>query len=92
LSQEWEWAALEAEKYGARVVLLRFGIVLGREDGALKQMIPVFRKYMGSPLGSGKQWFSWITPAGPDQCLFVFDREAPHFGSGKLHFPPTCPE
>jgi len=60
LSQEWESAALEAEQYGARVVLLRFGIVLGREGGALKQMIPVFRRYMGSPLGSGKQWFSWI--------------------------------
>jgi hypothetical protein len=60
LSQEWESAAQEAEKHGVRVVLLRFGIVLGREGGALKQMIPVFRKYMGSPLGSGKQWFSWI--------------------------------
>ena len=60
LSQEWESAALEAEKHGARVVLLRFGIVLGREGGALKQMIPVFRKYLGSSLGSGKQWFSWI--------------------------------
>jgi len=60
LSQEWESAALEAERHGVRVVLLRFGIVLGREGGALKEMIPVFRKYMGSPLGSGKQWFSWI--------------------------------
>lgn len=60
LSQEWEAAALEADAFGARVVLLRFGIVLGREGGALKQMIPVFKRYLGSPLGSGKQWFSWI--------------------------------
>lgn len=60
LSQEWESAAQEAENYGARVVLLRFGIVLGKEGGALRQMIPVFRKYLGSSLGSGKQWFSWI--------------------------------
>jgi uncharacterized protein (TIGR01777 family) len=60
LSQEWESAAREAENHGARVVLLRFGIVLERDGGALKQMIPVFEKYLGSPLGSGKQWFSWI--------------------------------
>lgn len=60
LSREWESAALEAEKHGTRVVLFRFGIVLGREGGALKQMIPLFRNYLGSSLGSGKQWFSWI--------------------------------
>ena len=60
LSREWEAEALEAESIGARVILLRFGIVLGREGGALKQMMPVFKKYLGSPLGNGKQWFSWI--------------------------------
>ncbi len=60
LSKEWESVALSAEERGVRVVLLRFGIVLGKEGGALKQMIPVFKKCLGSPLGSGKQWFSWI--------------------------------
>jgi uncharacterized protein (TIGR01777 family) len=60
LAQEWESTALKAEGYGVRVILLRFGIVLGRDGGALKQMIPVFKKYMGSPIGSGTQWFSWI--------------------------------
>jgi uncharacterized protein (TIGR01777 family) len=60
LAQEWESTALKGEGYGVRVVLLRFGVVLGRDGGALKEMIPVFKKYMGSPLGTGKQWFSWI--------------------------------
>jgi uncharacterized protein (TIGR01777 family) len=60
VTREWEAAALKAQAPGTRVVLLRFGIVLGKMGGALKQMVPVFRKYMGSPLGSGKQWFSWI--------------------------------
>jgi uncharacterized protein (TIGR01777 family) len=60
LSVEWETCAMKAETHGARVVPLRFGIVLGKEGGALKQMIPLFKSYLGSPLGSGKQWFSWI--------------------------------
>lgn len=60
VAAEWEKEALAASKFGARVVLCRFGIVLGKGGGALSQMIPLFRYWMGSPLGSGKQWFSWI--------------------------------
>ena len=60
LSVEWETLAMKAETFGARVVPLRFGIVLGKEGGALNQMIPLFKSYLGSPLGSGDQWFSWI--------------------------------
>jgi uncharacterized protein len=60
LAVEWETIAMKAETYGARVVPLRFGIVLGKDGGALKQMIPLFKSYLGSPLGKGEQWFSWI--------------------------------
>ena len=60
LAQEWESAALEAEALGAKVALLRFGIILGRNGGALRQMVPLFNMYLGSPLGRGEQWFSWI--------------------------------
>lgn len=58
--QEWEACALEAEKFGVHVSLLRFGVVLGGRGGALGKMIPLFKWYLGSPLGSGRQWFSWI--------------------------------
>ncbi|MFC1580692.1 TIGR01777 family oxidoreductase [Thermodesulfobacteriota bacterium] len=76
LAQEWEAAALEAEAFCARVVLLRFGIVLGRGGGALKQMVPVFKWYLGSPLGSGKQWFSWIHEQDlVDLYLFLIEQE-----------------
>ena len=60
LTHEWEDSALKAEKLGVRVLLCRFGIVLGTEGGALKKMLPLFKWYLGSPLGNGKQWFSWI--------------------------------
>lgn len=60
LSVDWEQEARQAEKKGARVVLNRFGIVLSENGGALAAMLPAFRMGMGGPLGSGRQWFSWI--------------------------------
>jgi len=60
MAVEWEGEALKAKDKGARVVITRFGIVLGEKGGALGQMIPLFKKYIGGPIGSGKQWFSWV--------------------------------
>lgn len=60
MAVEWEGEALKAKDKGARVVITRFGIVLGEKGGALSQMIPLFKKYIGGPIGSGKQWFSWV--------------------------------
>ena len=60
LCQEWEAAALRAEKPGLRVALMRFGIVLGKEGGALSMMRPLFKWRLATPLGKGRQWFSWI--------------------------------
>lgn len=56
----WEREALRARESGVRVVLLRIAIVLGRNGGALKQMLIPFRLGLGGPLGTGKQWMPWI--------------------------------
>lgn len=59
LCRKWEGAALEAEKAGVRVVLLRTGIVLGA-GGALAKMKLPFSLGLGGPIASGEQWMSWI--------------------------------
>ena len=60
ISIDWEEAAMAAESKGARVVILRFGIVLGIDGGALAKMLPAFKSFAGGPLGNGRQWFPWI--------------------------------
>lgn len=60
ISRDWEAEALAAGDKGARVVVTRFGIVLGDQGGALATMLPAFRSFVGGPLGSGRQWFPWI--------------------------------
>jgi len=60
LARDWEAEALVAQAKGTRVVITRFGIVMGKNGGALGQMIPLFKYFLGGPLGSGLQWFSWV--------------------------------
>lgn len=60
LAFDWEQEALRAADKKACVVITRFGIVLGKNGGALGQMIPLFKYFLGGPLGSGRQWFSWV--------------------------------
>ncbi len=60
LARDWESEASKALKKGVRVAITRFGVVLGRDGGALPQMILPFRLFVGGPLGNGRQWFSWI--------------------------------
>jgi len=56
----WEKEAQVVTKPGTRVVLLRTGIVLAREGGALPEMAKPFRAFAGGPIGDGSQWMSWI--------------------------------
>ncbi len=60
LSRDWEAEALVAENKGLRVAIPRFGIVLGADGGALAKMLPAFKLFLGGPMGTGRQWFSWI--------------------------------
>jgi len=56
----WERESQKAGEYGVRNVQIRTGLVLSTEDGALKQMLPPFKCFIGGPLGNGKQWASWL--------------------------------
>ena len=60
LCVDWEAAARAAEGLGVRVAILRIGVVLGPDGGALAPMLPLFRLGLGGPLGSGRQGLSWI--------------------------------
>lgn len=57
--KSWETAAEKVSTFGTRLVIVRIGIVLGM-GGAIAKMLTPFRLYAGGPIGSGKQWFSWI--------------------------------
>ncbi len=57
--QAWEAEAQKVKEAGVRLVILRIGIVLGM-GGAIAKMIMPFKLFAGGPIGSGKQWFSWI--------------------------------
>jgi uncharacterized protein (TIGR01777 family) len=58
--RDWETEARRAGLHGTREVRIRVGIVLGPGGGALKKLLPAFRMFAGGPIGSGKQWMSWI--------------------------------
>ena len=57
--QAWEAEAQKVTQAGVRLVILRLGIVLG-QGGAIAKMIAPFKVFAGGPLGTGRQWFSWI--------------------------------
>lgn len=59
--REWETQALRAADFGARVVLVRTGIVLSPAGGTLAKLLPLFKLGLGGKLGSGDQWMSWIS-------------------------------
>ncbi len=60
LCSDWETAVRAATQFGVRVVLLRSGVVLDPHGGAMQKIVLPYRFFVGGPLGSGRQWLSWI--------------------------------
>jgi hypothetical protein len=60
VAEDWEAEARKAQRPETRVVLLRTGVVLERSGGALAKMLTPFRMFAGGPMGSGRQYMSWI--------------------------------
>ena len=58
--QEWEEAVLKFKDLGVNTAILRTGIILDKNEGALPKIAKPIKMYAGAPLGSGRQWQSWI--------------------------------
>jgi uncharacterized protein (TIGR01777 family) len=59
-AEEWEPSTVPVEGLGVRRVVVRTGLVLSTEGGALPRLLLPFRLFVGGPMGSGDQWYSWI--------------------------------
>jgi uncharacterized protein (TIGR01777 family) len=60
LCVEWEREAVAVERAGVRCAVVRVGVVLDREGGALAKLLTPFKLFAGGPVGGGRQWMSWI--------------------------------
>lgn len=77
VSVPWETSTEEVERLGVRRAIIRTGIVLSRDGGALPQMMLPFRLFAGGPLGSGRQGFPWIHLADEVRAIrWLIEREA----------------
>ena len=74
--REWEAEAFKAQELGMRVAAVRSATVLGRDGGALKKMLPIFRLGLGGRFGDGRQWMSWVHVADLIR-LFLFLADSP---------------
>jgi len=71
----WESSSREVEDLGVRRVVVRSGLVLGRDGGVWPSLVRPFRFFAGGPLGSGRQWFSWIALADEVRAVrFLIER------------------
>jgi len=76
LCAAWERAAGKADALGVRVCVMRIGVVLDRDGGALAKMLPAFRIGAGGRLGSGRHWFPWIHRADiVSICQWLLEQE-----------------
>jgi len=75
LCENWENEAKKVENAEVRCINMRFGIVVGRNGGAMAQMLPIFKAGLGGKIGSGKQGFSWIYLSDLARAIeFIYDK------------------
>ncbi len=82
LCKEWESIANHKPR-ATRLVIVRIGIVLAKDGGALGKMLPIFRAGLGGPIGDGKQWMSWIHRT--DLCNLINESVKNYSWSGVLN-------
>ncbi len=76
-AQEWEPSTAPVEEMGVRRVVARTGVVLSAEGGALPRLLLPFRLFVGGPMGSGEQWYSWIHLRDEARAIrFLIETEA----------------
>ena len=77
--REWEYAASPAAMAGVRAARMRTALVLSTEGGALTKMLPAFRLGVGGKLGSGRQWWSWVSLRDTARAfVFAVENELAH--------------
>jgi uncharacterized protein (TIGR01777 family) len=89
LCQAWE-AEAQAVAGRCRLVILRIGIVLGGDGGALGKMLPVFRLGFGGPIGDGQQWMSWISRHDLCQLIALALEDPAYAGTYNAVAPEPC--
>jgi uncharacterized protein (TIGR01777 family) len=89
LCTAWEAEAHRAEPL-CRVVILRIGIVLAADGGALGKMLPVFRLGFGGPIGDGRQWMSWISRRDLCRLIATALADAAYSGTYNAVGPQPC--
>jgi hypothetical protein len=87
LSVDWEAATKAVEDMGVRRILIRTGIVLDRQQGALPRMLLPFQLFVGGPLGSGKQWMPWIHLSDQVQAMRFLLQQPDASGAYNLEAP-----
>jgi hypothetical protein len=90
---DWEREAFAAHAAGARVAVIRTGVALDPRGGALQRMLPPFRLGLGGPLGTGKQWMSWVHLEDlVDIYVFALEKEVSGVLNGTAPNPVTNAE
>lgn len=80
LCRDWEHAAEGVKALGIRLCILRTGVVLGKNGGMLRRLLPVFGLGLGGRLGSGEQWISWIALGDLLEVIRTLLKDARHEG------------